>query len=203
MNKTKSHLHMFSKKIIITLNLHRPFVATESAVWIFFIFRSSMIRVSRIDVVSSLSPPRCHPSSGWCHHAAASCHASFSWSQDEPATSTLSSGNTSSHRLPSRTETEPLNPHHRRPPHSPDSLTSTLHCYKKIISTLATLPINQQCLHFASSLARAPRHRSSIYHRRSLSPPSHVHCLSIQRHPQWWTSRPFRFPKGLLAYEFT
>jgi hypothetical protein len=94
-----------------------------------------------------------------------------------------------SHRLPSWAETKALNLHHHCRPPSPDSPTPTLHCYKNVISTLATLPTTQPRLHFASSLVRAPRHRSSTHHRRSLSPLSHAHRSSA-RHPQWRTSRP-------------
>jgi hypothetical protein len=43
-----------------------------------------------------------------------------------------------------------------------------LHCYKKVISTLPTLPTTQ-----------------STSRHRSLSPPSHAHHPSAQRHPQW------------------
>jgi hypothetical protein len=80
--------------------------------WIFFIFQSGKIRVNPTGVIASLSPPRCHPSSGQRRHVAAPCHAAFSWSQDEPIASASSSGNVSSHRLPSRTEFEALNPYH-------------------------------------------------------------------------------------------
>jgi hypothetical protein len=52
-----------------------------------------------------------------------------------------------------------------------DRPTSTLHCYKKIISTLVTLPTTQSHLHFVSSLARAPRHRSSTRYHTPIIPP--------------------------------
>jgi hypothetical protein len=133
-------------------------------------------------VVYSLSAPRYRLSSGRCRHAAASCHASFPLSQDELTVSASSSGNALSRCLPSRGETEELNLHHRRRLPSPDRPTSTLHCYKKIISTLATLPTTQLCLYFISSLARAPSHRSSPHHCRSFSPMSHAHRHSAQRH---------------------
>jgi hypothetical protein len=83
-----------------------------------------------------------------------------------------------------------MNSHHCRWPPSPDHLTPTLHCYKKVISTLATLPTIQPHLYFASSLARAPCHQSSTYRCHSLSPSSHVHRPSAQWHPWWWTSWP-------------
>jgi hypothetical protein len=58
---------------------------------------------------------------------------------------------------PSRAETETLNllwlPSLNRP-------TPTLHCYKKIISTLVTLLTTQSYLHFTSSLTRVQRHQS-------------------------------------------
>jgi hypothetical protein len=57
-------------------------------------------------------------------------------------------------------------------------LTSTLHFYKKIISTLVTLPITQSRLYFASSLVRAPRHRSSTCHHLFFH-----HCLMLIIHP--------------------
>jgi hypothetical protein len=99
---------------------------------------------------------------------------------------------TPSHRftLPShRTETEALNPHdHSRPP-SPNRPTHILHCYKKIISILVTFPTTQSRLHFASSLARAPRYRSSTRHCCFLSPLSHVYRPSTQWHSRGWTSR--------------
>jgi hypothetical protein len=117
----------------------------------FLYFHPSKIRISPISTVSSLSPPRCHLSSDRCHHATASCHTFFPLSQDELVTSTSSSGNASSRCLPSRAETEALNLHHCRRLPSPDYPTPTLHYYKKIISTLATLPTNQSRLHFATS----------------------------------------------------
>jgi hypothetical protein len=146
----------------------------------FFIFQPSKIRVSSTGAVSSLFPPRCRISSGRRRHAAASCHASFPLSQEEPAASASSSSNASFHRLPSQGEIETLNLHHYRQPPSPDSPTPTLHCYKKIISTLITLPTTQPCLYFVSSLARAPCHQSSTRRRRSLSLPSNAHCPSAQ-----------------------
>jgi hypothetical protein len=74
-------------------------------------------------------------------------------SHGELAVSASSFGNALFHRLSSRAETEALNPHHRRQSPSPYRPISTLHCYKKIISTLVTLFITQPRLHFASSLA--------------------------------------------------
>jgi hypothetical protein len=55
---------------------------------------------------------------------------------------------------------------------------------------LITLLTTQLCLHFASSLARAPRHQSSTRRCYSLSLLSHTHCPSAQWHPRWWTSQP-------------
>jgi hypothetical protein len=157
----------------------------------FLYFQSSKICFSPTGVVSSLFPPRCHLSSGRRHHAVMLCHASFPLSQDELADSALSSGNALSRRPPpSRDETEALNPHHHLRPLSLDRPILTLHYYKKIISILITLHTTQSCLYFISSLARAPRHRSSTCHCCSLSPLLHVHHLSAQRHPRCRTSRP-------------
>jgi hypothetical protein len=108
------------------------------------------------------------------------CHASFPWSQNELVASASSSGKASPHRLPSRTTSEALNLHHCHWPPSLYSSTPTLHCYKKVNSTLATLPTTQLCLPFASFLAKAPHHRSSTRHYRSLSPQSHAHHPSAQ-----------------------
>jgi hypothetical protein len=158
--------------------------------WIFFIFRSSKIRISPTDFVSSLSPPWCHLSSDWCRYSTASCHASFIWSQDELVTSTSSSSNASFRRLTSQAKIEVLNPHLCHRPPSLYHLTPTFHCYKKVTSTLTTLYITQPRLHFSSSQARAPHHQSSTRRCRSLLPPSHAHRPSAQRHPRWQTSRP-------------
>jgi hypothetical protein len=100
-------------------------------VWIFFIFRSSKIRVSLTDIVSSLVPLRCRLSSNQRRHAAVPGHASFPLSQDELAVTASFSDNASSCRLPSRVETEILNLHHRRRPPFPDRPTLTLNYYKK------------------------------------------------------------------------
>jgi hypothetical protein len=80
--------------------------------WIFFIFQASKIHISPTGTVSSLSPPQCSLSSDRCHHTATSCHASFPLSQDELAASASSPDIALSHHLPSRAETEALNPHH-------------------------------------------------------------------------------------------
>jgi hypothetical protein len=71
MNKNGSHLHIFYKKLnylIIALNLHHPLVTAKSNVCIFFIFRSSIIRVSPTDIISSLSLLRCRLSSSRRRH---------------------------------------------------------------------------------------------------------------------------------------
>jgi hypothetical protein len=156
----------------------------------FFHFRPSKIRVSPTGIVSSLSPRRGCIFFGRCCHTAAPCHTSFPWSQDELVASASSSGNASFHRLSSRVETEALNLHHHHRPASLDRLTFTLHYYKKVISTLATLSITQPCLHFASSLARAPHDRSSTCHHRYLSLSAHAQHRFAQWHPWWWTSWP-------------
>jgi hypothetical protein len=107
----------------------------------FFIFWPSEIHVSPTGVVSSISPPRCSLSSSRRRHAAALYHASLLLSEDELAASTSSSCNALSRRLPSPAKTEALNSHHRRRLPSPDRLTPTLRCYKKIFSTLTTLSL--------------------------------------------------------------
>jgi hypothetical protein len=77
---------------------------------------------------------------GCYSHAVTSCHASFPLSQEELAASVSSSGNTSSRRFQSRAEIEALNPHHRCRLSSLNCPTLNIHCYKKFISTLTTLP---------------------------------------------------------------
>jgi hypothetical protein len=52
-------------------------------------------------------------------------------------------------------------------------LTPTLHYYKNVISTLTTISITQPRLHFVSSLARAPCHRSSTRRRSTPIVPPH------------------------------
>jgi hypothetical protein len=142
MNKTRSSLHMFKKNYLITvLNLHRSFVPAESTTWIFFIFWPSKIHVSPTDIVSSISPPWCHIFFGRRRHTTALCHVYFLLSQDELASFASSSDNVLYCRLPSRAETKSLNLHHRHMLSSPYRPTPTLHCYKKIITILATLPI--------------------------------------------------------------
>jgi hypothetical protein len=150
-------------------------------VWIFFIFWPSKIRVGPTGIVSSLSPPRCHLSSNRHCHTAAPCHATFPLSQDEFAASASSFGNAPSHHLPSQAKTKAFNPHHCCWPPSSDRLTPTLHCYEKVISTLATLHTTQR-LHFASSLAWAPRHQCSTCCHCSLWQSSHAHRPSAQQH---------------------
>jgi hypothetical protein len=114
------------------------------------------------------------------------------------AASASFSGNASSCRLTSRAKIKVLNLHHRRGSPSSDRLIHTLHCYKKVISTLITLPITQSCLYSASSLARAPHHRSYTHCHRFLSPSSHTHRPSAQRYSWCQTSWPsFIFPNNL------
>jgi hypothetical protein len=62
-----------------------------------------------------------------------------------------------------------LNPHHRHISTSPDCPTPIIHCYKKVISTLITLPITPPRLYFTSSLAKA------LHHQSSNLPPSFPH----------------------------
>jgi hypothetical protein len=148
--------------------------------WIFFIFWHSKFHVSSTGVVSSLFPLQWRLSYGRHHHAAALCHASFSLSQDELIASVSFFNNALSCRLLSQTEIEVFNPHHRHRSPYPDRPTLTLHCCKKVISTLATFPNTQPRLYFVSSLIKTPRHRSSIRRHHSLSPPSHTYHPSAQ-----------------------
>jgi hypothetical protein len=96
-------------------------------------------------------------------------HASFPWSQDQLTNYTSSFGNASSRRLPSWVKIEALNLHHHRQPPSPNRPTLTLHCYKKVISTLITLSITQSRLHFTSTLAKAPPVIVVLFHHRHMS----------------------------------
>jgi hypothetical protein len=178
MNKTRSHLHIFFKKIKLTHHWFKSLSSIYSS-WInrvnFFIFWPSKLRVSLIDIISSLFSLRYRLSSGRRRHVVVLCHTSFLLRQDEITGSTLSFGNVLSCRLPSRTKIKTFNlQHHRRLP-SPDHLTSTLHCYKKFISTLFTLPTTQPRLYFTYSLARAPRHQSSTCRHRFFSLLFHAH----------------------------
>jgi hypothetical protein len=95
-NKTRSHVHMFSKRTLTHhfLNLHRSFVAAESTTW------PSKICVSPTNVVSFLSPLWCRISSGRCHNAVTPCHTSFPLNKDEFAASASYFSNVSSCRLP-------------------------------------------------------------------------------------------------------
>jgi hypothetical protein len=145
--------------MILCIHAMSTWFCLQNQVWQFSsIFWPSKIHVSPTGIASSLSPPRCRLFSGRHHHATVLCHAFFPLNQDELAASVSSSGNGSSCRLLSRVKTEALNPYHHSRPPSSDRPTPTLCCYKKIISTLVTLPTTQSCLYFASSLARAPRH---------------------------------------------
>jgi hypothetical protein len=155
----------------------------------FLHFWPSKIHVSPTDVVSSLFPPRYRLSFSRRRHAAASCHAFFPLSQGKLATSVSSFGNILSRCLPSRVETEALNLHHRCRLPSLDRSTPTLHYYKNIISTLATLSTTQLHFYFASSLARALSHWSFTHRHCFLSLLSHAHHPFAQWHLQWWTSR--------------
>jgi hypothetical protein len=132
-----------------------------------------------------------------CHRA---IHASFPLSQDELAASALSFSNALSCCLPSQAETKALNLHFHRKLPSSDHPTPTLLCYKKIISTLVTLPTTQPRLHFTSSLTRAPCHWSSTCRRHSLPPLSHAHHFSVQWHPRWRTN--WSYSTSRRAYRY-
>jgi hypothetical protein len=140
----------------------------------FFSFFGSVRFASAQQASSPPFPPRCRLSFDRRRHTTVLCHV-FLLSQEDLAASASSSSNAWCCRLPSRVKTEALNPHHRGRLPSLDRSTPTLHCYKRIISTLVTLSTTQPRLYFASSLARAPRHRSSTRRRCSLSPLSYVH----------------------------
>jgi hypothetical protein len=148
-------------------------------VWIFFIFQTSKICVSSTGVFSNLFPPRCRLSSDRRHHAAAQCHASFPWRQDELVASTSSFDNTSFCRLLISSRNRNI----KSVPLPPATPTSTLHYYKNVISNLITLFTTQSCLYFVFSLARAPLHRSSTRCHHPHLPSSHTHHLSAQQHP--------------------
>jgi hypothetical protein len=70
MNKTRSHMHMFLKKLTHHCFKSSTFICSN---WIdsmnFPHFWSSKIRVIPTIIVSSLFPPRCRLSSGWRCHA--------------------------------------------------------------------------------------------------------------------------------------
>jgi hypothetical protein len=163
--------------LIVALNLHIPFVAIELTAWIFFIFWHSKIHVNPISVISSHSPLQCHLSSSRRRHAIASCHTSFPWSQDELTGSASSFDNPSTRCLPFWAEIKVLNLHHHHHPPSPDHPTPIIHYYKKIISTLVTLPVTQPRLHFTHSVTRASHHRSSTHCHLSLSS-SFLHTMT-------------------------
>jgi hypothetical protein len=96
---------MFFKKLnslIIDLYLHRPFIAAESAAYIFFIF-FGLVRFTLAQVVSSPPFPllgAASPPADIATHAVP-CYAFFPLSKAELTTPALSSGNASSRRLPS------------------------------------------------------------------------------------------------------
>jgi hypothetical protein len=134
--------------------------------WFFLFFG-----LVRFAFISYLSSPRCRLSSDRRHHAVVPYHTYFPLSQDELAVSVSSSSNTSSRRLPSRAKTKVLNPYHHHNLPFPDRLSTSTTAIKKIISTLITIRTAQPRLHFGFN----NRHRS-------LSPLSHGHRLSTQRH---------------------
>jgi hypothetical protein len=140
---------------------------------IFFIFCPSKICVSLTVVLLHFSSPVLSllRSMSSRHHIV----SHFSLSQDELAASDSSFDNVLSYCLPFQVETEVLSSHYRRRITSLNRLTHTLYYYKKIISILVTHLTTQPRLHFASFLARAPRHQSFVCYSRSLSPLSHAH----------------------------
>jgi hypothetical protein len=142
-------------------------------------------------MVSSLSSLRCRLSSDQCHHAVASCHASFPWNQDELTVSASSFNNASSHCLP----LAPKSKYWIRTTavgHPSQTIRlSPSTAIKRPSQYLVTLLTTQSRLCFVSSLVRAPHHQSSTHCRYSLLPPYHTHHPSTQWHPRWWTSRFF------------
>jgi hypothetical protein len=123
------HLHRVT-------NLHRPFeVANRPCEFSSFY---ALVRFASAQLASS--PPFPLPGSAYpLTDVTTPCHASFPLNQDELVAFASSSSNPSSHRIASRAKTEVLNLHHHSRSPSPNHLTPTLHCYKKIISTVATL----------------------------------------------------------------
>jgi hypothetical protein len=99
MNKTKTHLHMFSKKIKLTHHCFKssPLICIG---WIdrvgFLYFLANKIHISLTGVVSSFSLPG---AASPLANVVTSCHTSFPWSQDELTAYISSFGNASSHRL--------------------------------------------------------------------------------------------------------
>jgi hypothetical protein len=179
MKKTRSHLHIFFKINKLTHHYFKSlsFICNS---WndnvIFLFFDPVRFSSAQTGIIYSLSPLR--------------CHTSFPLCQDERATSASSFSNALSRRLPPRTKIKVLNLYHyHRLPYS-DRPTHTLYYSKNVISILVTPLTPQPCIHFVSSLARAPRRWSCIYHHRSLLLPFHAYCPSAQRHPRWRTSRP-------------
>jgi hypothetical protein len=85
-------------------------------------------------------------------------------------------------RIPSRTETEALNPHHHRKLPSPDHPTLTLHYYKKIISILITLSITEPrslfCLLPSQSTTWSELHSLSSFPFTAISYPSSLHIMT-------------------------
>jgi hypothetical protein len=173
MNKIRFHLHMFTK---IKLTHHyfksSPYICSTWIGHVDFLYFFDLVRFTPAQLTSS--PP-------FLLSGVASPPADVA---TPPRCVTLPSyGANTSSLLPLNLLVTLL--HHRRWTPSSDRQPSTLHYYKKVFSTLATLPITQPCIYFASSLARASHHRSSTCRRRSLSPLSYIYRPSAQWHPQW------------------
>jgi hypothetical protein len=183
MNKTRWHFHIFLKNKLTHRCIKSVHLYQLNWPYEFSLFFGPVRFASA--QLASLSPPWCRLSSDWQHHTVAPCHIFFPLSQDELAAPASSFSNALSHRLPPRAEIEVLNLHHHRRPLSLDRPTHTIHCYKKTISILITLPTTQLHLNFGSSIARASRHQSPTSCRRSLSLPSHAHRPFAQWHPRW------------------
>jgi hypothetical protein len=121
-------------------------------VWTFFIFWPDKIHINPTSVIllpfPSLVPPLLRSTSP--RRCAVLCFLLMEPRRAHRLPSASSFGNVLSRRLPSRAETESLNPHHRCRPPSLDSPPPALCCYKKAIPALATLPTTQLRLHLAS-----------------------------------------------------
>jgi hypothetical protein len=85
--------------------------------------------------------------------------------------------------LPLSSQNQVLNPHHHSNPPFPACPTPNFHCYKKIISIMITLSTTQQCLYFASSIAKISRlselHLSSSFPFTVVLCPSSIHIITL------------------------
>jgi hypothetical protein len=173
MNKTKSYLHIFFKIFKLTNHYFKSSLFICNS-WIdrvdslYFLTKEDSHQPNwrRVHPFPSPVPPLLRPMSP--HRRAVSRFLPikprwarclhFIFRQRFIRSPPLSSWNWSIESASSPQSTLPNRPAH------------TLHCYKKIISTLLTLPITQLRLYFASSLARAPSTTPSELHPPSSFP---------------------------------